>query len=323
MSSWHSYPSIFALGHRALENLFANPVLVEEKVDGSQFSFGKFCGELKVRSKGKEMLPDVPEKMFAEAVHVVTSLDLRDGWTYRGEYLQKPKHNSISYSRVPQNHIILFDINTDQERYLSHEEKAAEAVRIGLQVVPVMFFGMVDNPAMVQAFLERESILGGSKIEGVVLKNYSQFGGDKKVLMGKYVSEAFKEVHKKEWGESNPKQGDIVIRLIAMLKTDARWGKAVQHLAESGKLENSPRDIGKLFIEVKEDIKKECKDEIKDTLYSWAIDAILRGSCGGLPEWYKGRLLESQFKDEEARPAPKSAPENTSEARFTDSQQIK
>lgn len=324
MSSWHSYPSIFALGHRALENLFSNPVLVEEKVDGSQFSFGRFGGELKVRSKGKEMFPDAPEKMFAEAVRVVSSLDLRDGWTYRGEYLQKPKHNCIAYTRVPNNHVIIFDINTDHEQYLGHEEKAAEAARIGLEVVPVMFFGMVDNPSMVQAFLERDSVLGGSKIEGVVLKNYSQFGADKKVLMGKYVSESFKEVHKKEWGENNPKQGDIVVRLITMLKTEARWSKAVQHLAERGELENSPRDIGKLFVEVKKDIKKECKDEIKDVLYAWAIDAILRGSCGGLPEWYKNRLLESQFKSEEsASCAQDSAPENPSEARFTDSQQLK
>lgn len=299
MSSWHSYPSIFALGHKAIENLFLNPVIVEEKVDGSQFSFGRFGGELKIRSKGKEMFPDSPEKMFTEAVRGVSSLDLHDGWTYRGEYLQKPKHNCIAYSRVPQKHVILFDINTEHERYLSPEEKAEEATRIGMEVVPVMFIGMVDTPSMVQGFLEKDSALGGSKIEGVVIKNYSQFGADKKVLMGKYVSEAFKEVHKKEWKENNPQQGDIVLRLITMLKTDARWSKAVQHLAERGELENTPRDIGKLFIEIKEDIRKECRDEIKDTLYKWAIDAILRGACGGFPEWYKNRLLKNQFENKE------------------------
>lgn len=37
-TSWHSYPSIYALGHRALGELFLDPVVVEEKVDGSQFS---------------------------------------------------------------------------------------------------------------------------------------------------------------------------------------------------------------------------------------------------------------------------------------------
>jgi ATP-dependent RNA circularization protein (DNA/RNA ligase family) len=35
-----SYPSIYALGHRAIRELFDGPVVVEEKIDGSQFSFG-------------------------------------------------------------------------------------------------------------------------------------------------------------------------------------------------------------------------------------------------------------------------------------------
>lgn len=56
-----------------------------------------------------------------------------------------------------------------------------------------------------------------------------------------------------------------------------------------------PWDIGNLIKEVKNDIKKECVDEIKDTLYMWAIDHILRRCCGGLPEWYKSELLKNQF----------------------------
>jgi len=81
-----------------------------------------------------------------------------------------------------------------------------------------------------------------------------------------------------------------------MLRTDARWDKSVIHLAERGELENSPRDIGKLIIEIKADIKKECTDEVKNTLYQWAIENILRGCVGGFPEWYKEKLLQSQFK---------------------------
>jgi len=286
---------VYALGHKVLENLFVNPVLVEEKVDGSQFSFGRFAGELKVRSKGKEMFPDAPEKMFAEGVRVVAALDLHDGWTYRGEYLMKPKHNAIAYSRTPKDHIILFDINTDNEQYLSAEGKAEEANRIGLEIVPVMFSGVVDNPSAVNAFLERESVLGGSKIEGVVIKNYQQFGMDKKALMGKYVSESFKEVNRSEWKKNNPGSGDMVALLIGAYKTESRWQKSVQHLAERGELENSPRDIGKLILEVKKDIMKECEEEIKEKLFRWAIDSVQWGACGGLPEWYKKRLMESQF----------------------------
>lgn len=296
MSSWHSYPSVFAIGHSALDELFLDTVIVEEKIDGSQFSFGVFSGELRVRSKGKEMIVDAPEKMFQRAVDFVKTLDLKDGWTYRGEYLSKPKHNALAYDRTPKGNVILFDINTDEERYLPYMEKVEEARRLGIEIVPLLYEGELKSANDVLGLLNLTSVLGGQKIEGIVIKNYARFGRDKKSLMGKYVSEAYKEVHKKEWGIANPKQGDIVQRLIDMLRTDARWDKSIIHLAELGELENSPRDIGKLINEIKADIKKECTDEVKNTLYQWAIENILRGCVAGFPEWYKEKLLQSQFK---------------------------
>ena len=45
-TSWHSYGKIFNLGHKETEALFDGPVVVEEKIDGSQFSFGSINGEL-------------------------------------------------------------------------------------------------------------------------------------------------------------------------------------------------------------------------------------------------------------------------------------
>jgi hypothetical protein len=183
MSSWHSYPSSYALGHRYIQKIFDGNVLVEEKIDGSQFSFGRFNGELKVRSKGKEMFFDAPEKLFKRAVEAVSKLDLKDGYTYRGEVLDKPKHNALTYNRVPQDNVILFDINKDEENYLSRQEKELEALRIGLEVVPVMYDGVIDSPEFVKSFLDRESILGGQKIEGVVIKNYNQFGIDSTIMI--------------------------------------------------------------------------------------------------------------------------------------------
>lgn len=298
MDSWHSYPSVYALGHSALEELLLDNVICEEKIDGSQFSFGRFNGELKVRSKGVEMIADAPEKMFQKGVDFVKNLDLVDGWTYRGEYLSKPKHNALAYDRVPNGNIILFDINTDQEKYLSYEEKRNEAERLGMEIVPLLFEGKLNSANEIINFLEIISILGGQKIEGVVIKNYQRFGRDKKVLMGKYVSEAFKEVHQKEWKENNPNQSDVILRLVEMYHVPARWDKAVLHLAESGLLENSPRDIGNLMKEVQSDIKKECEEEIKKIIYKWAIDKVIRGSLAGLPEWYKEKLLANQFKGE-------------------------
>ena len=295
-SSWHSYPSIYQLGHRAIENLFDNDVLCEEKIDGSQISFGVFDGILKVRSKGKEIIVDAPEKMFAIGVENIKTLDLKDGWTYRGEFLNKPKHNTLCYSRIPVKNIIIFDINRGEEDYLSPQEKKEECDRIGLECVPLLYQGKIDNPAFIHKFLERESILGGIKIEGVVIKNYQLFGKDKKVLMGKYVSEVFKEVHDKEWKHENKTGKDIIRSIIEYLKTEARYNKSIQHLKELGELENSPKDIGKLLVEIKNDIKKECEEEIKEKLYIWAHGHIERGVIAGFPMYYKEYLLKEQFK---------------------------
>src|SRR6185295_11609143 len=205
-TSWHSYPKIWNVGNVELNTFFDEAVLVEEKVDGSQFSFGIFDGVIRVRSKGKEIVLDAPEKLFEKAIATVLQLAplLRNGWTYRGEFLAKPKHNALAYDRTPVNNIIIFDINDGEESYLPYGAKAIEAQRLGLEVVPKLFEGVINSPAQFLELMNNVSVLGGQKIEGVVCKNYTKFGRDKKVLMAKHVSEAFKEVHQKEWKVGNP-----------------------------------------------------------------------------------------------------------------------
>lgn len=301
MSSWHSYPSIYALGHRALAELLLDDVIVQEKVDGSQFSFGWFSeypisGGFRMRSKGAQLNIEAPDSMFKKAVQFVQTLSLHDGWTYRAEYLQKPKHNTLAYDRVPANNVILFDINDGEESYLSYDQVVEEGKRLGLETVPCFFTGKLESAEKLRELLDTSSCLGGQKIEGVVIKNYARFGLDKKALMGKFVSEMFKEVHAKDWKERNPGKKDIIEALIDKYRTPARWEKAVQHLREAGKITDSPRDIGDLIKEVWPDILKECREDIADALMEWAEKDLQRGVIRGLPEWYKQKLLERQFE---------------------------
>lgn len=300
ITSWHSYPKIYNLGHAILSSLLSGPVTVEEKVDGSQFSFGVFNGEIKCRSKGQQLIVDAPEKMFAKAVETAQALApiLKDGWTYRGEYLQKPKHNSLAYDRTPKDYIVLYDINPGEEQYLSYADKVQEAQRVGLEVVPLIYEGDGKdfNLDVLQQLMTRTSILGGQLIEGIVIKNYTQFGPDKKALFGKHVSEAFKEVHKGEWAKANPTSRDIVGTIGIKYKTPARWNKAIQHLKERGELTGTPKDIGNLLKEVQADIKAECEAEIKQELFNYAWKDIARITISGLPEWYKDELMKAQFE---------------------------
>lgn len=294
----HSYSKVYNLGHPAVKNLLNGLVVVEEKIDGSQISFGvDTSGGLHIRSKGAVIYPEAPDNMFAAGVEEIKRLAnlLRPGWVYRGEYLQKPKHNTLNYTRVPARHIIIFDIESSLYEFLRFEPKFAEAHRLGLECVPLLYFGGL-SLEKVRELLETESCLGGVKVEGVVIKpmNYDVWDTDKKALMGKFVSEEFKETHRKERARG-PK--DIIAKLAEVYTTQARWQKAVQTLRDVGVLEGAPKDIGGLIKQVLIDVEEECADEIMVALWVWAWPQLKRKIVWGLPEWYKKRLLEAQFDE--------------------------
>ena len=93
MESWTSYPKIYNLGHAAVTGITDGDVYVEEKIDGSQISFGvDEDGVLHIRSRGAIIHVEAPPKMFAAGVAEILEIadKLRPSWTYRGEYLAKP-----------------------------------------------------------------------------------------------------------------------------------------------------------------------------------------------------------------------------------------
>lgn len=131
----------------------------------------------------------------------------------------------------------------------------------------------------------------------MVVKNYHKpflLGGQPiPIMAGKFVSEAFKEVHKREWKDKTTKGGWEL--LINSYKTEARWQKAVQHLRDDGVLENSPRDIGGLIKSIQTDIVEEEKENIKEDLWKLYHKDILRATISRFPEWYKEYLLKELF----------------------------
>lgn len=301
MQHFSSYPKVWTLGHVAITDLLKDPVVVQEKIDGSQISFGvDLDGQLLMRSKGAIIHQDAPEGMFKLAVERIQAVRhlLVPGWFYRGEYLAKPKHNVLMYTRVPYNNICLFDITVGLEKYLVRHEMVSEATRLGFEAVPELYHGMLESIDEFRKFLRHTSVLGGQPIEGVVIKNYQRFGVDGRALMGKFVSEDFKEIHAAEWKDQKPGQGEILEKLVEALRTPARWQKAVQHLQERGQLEGSPRDIGKLIAEVGDDTATESMDFIAGRLWAWAWPQLRRRIVHGLPEWYKEQLLKKQFEQQ-------------------------
>lgn len=296
-----SYGSIYALGHKAVATILDGEVEVTEKIDGSQISFGVIEGDLSIRSKGQELHLGADNGMFNLAVEKIQEAAprLQSNWVYRGEYLMKPKHNTLAYDRVPFNNIMIYDIELGPgtEDFLRWHDRNIIASVIGFEAVPTFYSGDGFTFEDVEYQLAKYSVLGGVNVEGAVIKNYSMFTEDKKVAKAKFVSPKFQEKHQKAWKESNPTRTGVIEELIESLRTEARWRKSVQHLREDGRLEGSPRDIGALIKETQNDIIKEEEDMIKETLYNHFKGQLMRGVIRGLPEWYKESLAKGEINE--------------------------
>ena len=304
------FPKIFAIGHNNTLHIFDDVVEVTEKVDGSQFAFGIVNGELKMRSKGVEQRKHVHDSLFIEAVATVCELEkeLPQDVVFYCEYLKKPKHNTLTYSNVPRNYLALYGINVlkpsvdnkDGKPFWvnDHKQLSGVADELGIDVVPLIYQGKLERGDDLLAMLDRESFLGGAKVEGVVVKNYAktvEWCGDELGMMaGKYVSEAFKEVHGKTWKRDHTAKGGFEA-ICDDYCTEARWHKAIQHLRDAGQLTNDPKDIGPLVKEIQKDITEEELDAIKSRLWSCFGKDLLRSATKGFPEWYKQQLLAGAF----------------------------
>lgn len=293
-----SFPKVWALGQPPVRELFKDCVEITEKVDGSQIGFGLFNGKLFVRSKGVKGIQNDPPNLFQPAIDYIKTNQhyLVPGAMYWAETLSAKKHNTITYNRVPKGSLVLFAIEFPGQEFASWGQVKSEASKLGCEVVQLLYEGRWNKDvSSLKDFLEWESFLGGSKVEGIVIKNYSRDGmvGEQYIpfLAGKLVSEKFKEKHQTTWKKEHTGKGRFE-DLCESFRNENRWNKAVQHLAEDGRLESSPRDIGELIKEVKRDIQEEEEEEIKERLWKIFVEEIIRNSTKGFAEWYKKKLLE-------------------------------
>lgn len=300
-----SFPKIFAIGSRQTERLFSGEVEITEKIDGSHIAFGVMGGYLFMRSKGAQLYVDNPDKMFVKAIEIIKDrFDrglLLEGWLYYGEYLKSERHNTIRYGRVPNNHIALFAVYNDFNKdFHNYNEIVRASQKLDLDVAPLIFQGKVNSIEELKDNINRISHFGKEKVEGFVVKNYNEqllIGGQViPILMGKYVSEDFKEIHKREWKSENTPKGKWDV-YKSQFKSNARWIKAVHFLRDNGKLTDSPQDIGGLIKHIHNDILEEESENIKQWLFNEYKGELLRDSVKGFPEWYKNYLLEKALPE--------------------------
>ena len=296
------YPKVLSLGSFRTEHALNGIVTIQEKVDGSQFRWGTEDGkELIICSKNRRIQPE-QAGMFKLGVDHLISMWEKLGSSYQivgtlplwffGEYLSKPKHNTLCYDNVPKNNIVLFDVYRGTD-YVPRDAVKEYAKHWDVDAIPEFYNGTITR-ASLHEFHEKESYLGGTKIEGIVIKNYNEIieiNGQVRPLITKYVSTEFREKH-----GSNPDHKPLratIEEWIQGFKTEARWEKAVQSLRDDNKLIGEPRDIGNIIKQVILDIDEEETDNIKEYLFSRYIKPIHATAVSRVAEWYKDKLLEN------------------------------
>ena len=299
----NTFPKVHNLGTKYVRDIFMEPVEITEKLDGSQFGFGIINGELIVRSKGTIIDQDNHDNLFNEGVAYIKSIEdlLPNNMFFYGEYFKRPRHNTIAYDRIPKHHIALFGIVVLPDMFVDdYDWIQYYADLFDIEPIPLLHRGMVYSKDFLSQYMNQVSVLGGAKVEGIVVKNYQLSTVINQDYMlpitcAKLVSEEFKEVHRGRWKDEETKGGKLE-QFYNQFRTPARWAKAVQHLKERGELTDTPKDIGALFKEVSIDIEAEEKEFIMEQLYLMHRKDLLKHATHGMPEWYKEQIAsQSNF----------------------------
>lgn len=291
-------PKIRPVGHREIAELLDGEVVVQEKLDGSCFAFGRTMeGKPFCLSRTQQLdLESNALGQFQLAVDHVKSIANRipAGFLFRCECITKPRHNVLTYGRVPEGGLVLFDIErelTPGGGFSTYAYGTLEffASSLGIHCAQELHRGML-RPETVEGWLSmfatRESSLGGP-IEGIVIKNYDRFDAHGNILIGKLVRPEFKEDHRhKSNAEKTCGAGQIGARFAG----PARWRKAFQYLQDRGELTGEMRDMPKLLARVREDVKAECAEEIKEALFAHYGKQVMSATTTGLAQW-----LELQY----------------------------
>lgn len=310
----NSIPKIYTLGTRFNAAIWDGPVVIQEKVDGSQFSFKHEGGILVCRSKGQIINQSDPG-MFQAAVDTAVRLfaagKLQEGAHYQCEYLQKPKHNVLCYERAPEQFLVLFDVHVDKEvGYMFPLCVKDIAQHLGLDWAQTLYDGPVAiGPGldeMLQELMNSKSILGGP-MEGIVIKNYTLEHPERPghPMTAKFVRPEFKEKQEGSSPANKPSGTDKIQRIVNQLRTEARWCKAIQHLREGPGLQKMEADIGPLVREIQRDVLEEEKQWIGEQLFEIFSKEIAKGVVQGFAQYYKKILNDGMtvFQEHETRSA--------------------
>ena len=286
---WKKYIKIKALGTLETEGIFDGKVVVQEKVDGANFSFFVEDNKLTFASRNMVMVDKKNAGNWKAMLPVTEAFNqhkdkFNPNYLYVGESTQK---HTISYDLIPG--FIGYDIwNEETESFLYWKDSKVIFESLGLEFIHVHFER--DGSEIIMEELEeciKDSAYKEGESEGVVIKNYN------KQIFAKIVTDDFKEQNRAVFKGTNqpPKEGNSTISIASTYSTDARIEKIIHKLVDEGTVLDMSM-IPILFNAVSEDIFEENAVEIYHTFDKIDFKHLRRIVAKKCIPVLKGILLE-------------------------------
>ena len=258
-------------------------IIVQEKVDGSQFTITKQNGVLQFYNKNKQVSPKRGPWINVWLAIQGKEDMFQEGLYYHGEAFTDRHTNVVVYNRVPRYFWLVYKIVRQDNSILTPVEMHELLKGTGIELVQTLYDSQTEELHTkmglqtiidillfkIGSFCEIQSCLGG-KPEGIVVKvlNVPNAGKISNTRY-KYVLPEFAEMHQ-EKRHRLPEVPDaqFIKELGLVYDTDARRQKAVQHLKEQERWTDGDtmKNIQAMVDELDNDLLKERVDEIKDML---------------------------------------------------------
>ena len=155
-----------------LDDLRGRHVVVEEKLDGANAGISFDGDRLLLQSRGHYLTGGPRETHFDlfkrwAATHAVALRELlAGGLVLYGEWLYA--HHTIVYDALP-HYFLEFDVRSPDDTFWSTARRRAHLAGSPVRSVPVLWEGVVDDPAALPR-LVRRSLYGPGDAEGLYLK---------------------------------------------------------------------------------------------------------------------------------------------------------
>ncbi len=161
-----------------IEALLAQPIRVEEKLDGANLGISlRATGELRAQNRGQYLLEPFAGQFSRLnswlGQHQYTLCDnLQSDWIVFGEWCAA--RHSLDYDNLP-DWFVVFDVyDRTEQKFWSCARRNALAEKLGLAVVPTLYQGAATLPELKELLAHASSRYREGNPEGIVMRQDSE-----------------------------------------------------------------------------------------------------------------------------------------------------